>query len=93
MIGIDKKQLELNLLNRLEDPDEWESFLDRTKYEWSFDPDASCDDGIWCDDSRWRWSGEYLGYRVEVTALPGDRWARYEEEPPIGDVYKVRVIE
>lgn len=92
MIGIDKKQLEANLLARLEDEDEWAALLERTEGDWDFHPDASYDDGCWCDESRWRWSGEYLGYRVEVSASPGDRWSRYEEVPPIGDVRKVRVL-
>lgn len=92
MIGIDKKQLEKSLLARLEDEEEWSDLLERTEGDWRFEPDADYDDGCWLDCSQWLWEGDYLGYRVEVSATPGDRWARYEEVPPIGDVRRVRVL-
>ncbi len=95
MTGISKKQLEANLLARLEDEDEWEPFLERTYGDWDWSPDASYDDGAWMDESRWYWTGNYLGYRVRITA----DWERsrggYDatsEVPPVGDVRRVEVL-
>lgn len=94
MIGIDKKQLEANLFARLEDEDEWEALLERTYGDWDFDPDADYDEGHWMDLSRWRWTGDYLGYRVRITATPeSGKYDRFEEVPPIGDLRSVEVLE
>lgn len=97
LTGIDKKQLEKNLLNRLQDEDEWAGLLETIHAaDWRYEPDASYDNGSWSDDSRYYWTGEYLGYRVEITAVP-EKWtggySRYEEIPPVGEVLRVEVLE
>lgn len=83
---------ENELLQRLLSDDALVEQLTEDVNGWTYEPDASCDDGAWSDDSLlWR-DAEIYGQNVRLYAKSDD-YDGMDEGTAVGEIYRVEITQ